>query len=127
MSSLKTHTLVRLSIGLTLLSLALAACGGSGSAAQPEPLALTLHAQDIKFDVTALAARVNQPVSLTYVNEGAIDHAFAVDGLVDQQKVRPGEAVTFTFTPRAAGAFKFYCAMPGHEMAGMVGTLTVAP
>jgi len=110
---------------LMLIGLALASCGGKSS--QPEPLALTIHAQDIKFDVTALTAKVNQPVNLTYVNEGVIDHAFVIDGLVDDQKVKPGETVTFTFTPHAAGAFKFYCAMPGHEMAGMVGMLTVAP
>jgi len=110
---------------LAAVSLMLTACGGNASPS--EPLALTIHAQDIKFDVTALAARVNQPVSLTYVNEGAIDHAFAIDGLADQQKVKPGETATFTFTPHTAGAFKFYCTMPGHEMAGMVGTLTVTP
>ena len=122
MTTKRFLTLVAL---LAAVSLTLAACGGSAS--QPEPLALTIHAQDIKFDVTALAAKVNQPVNLMYVNEGAIDHAFAIDGLVEQQKVKPGETVTFTFTPTAAGTFKFYCAMPGHEMAGMVGTLTVAP
>jgi plastocyanin len=110
---------------LAAVNLMLAACGSSAS--QPKSLALTIHAQDIKFDLTALTARVDQPVSLTYVNEGMIDHAFVIDGLVSEQKVKPGETLTFTFTPHAAGAFKFYCAMPGHEMAGMVGTLTVAP
>ena len=109
---------------LAAVSLMLAACG---SDSQPRPLALTIHAQDIKFDLTTLTARVDQPVNLTYVNQGTLDHAFVVDGLVSEQKVKPGETLTFTFTPHTAGAFKFYCAMPGHEMAGMVGTLTVTP
>ncbi len=127
MSTLRTHTLHRLSIGLTLLSLALAACSGSGSAAQPEPLALTLHAQDVKFDVNTLSAKVGQPVTLTYFNEGVIDHAFGIDDLLENQTIAPGQTAIFNFTPTTAGTFRFYCAIPGHEMAGMVGTLTVAP
>lgn len=86
---------------------------------------LTLRARDIAFDVTTLEAKANQPIELTYVNEGLIDHAFLIEGLLDEQTMRPGETRTFTFTPTQAGEFKFVCIMPGHEMAGMVGTLTV--
>ena len=89
------------------------------------PLAVTLHAQDIKFDLTTIQAKVNQPVTLTYSNEGSIDHAFAIPDLVEEQKIRPGQTVVFTFTPKQPGEFKFVCAMPGNEMAGMVGTLVV--
>ncbi len=106
---------------LVFLALSLAACSGSSLEAQR----LTLHARDIAFDVTALEVKANQPVSLTYVNEGLIDHAFKIEGLLDEAKVKPGEMHTFTFTPTQAGQFKFICAMPGHEMAGMAGTLTV--
>jgi nitrite reductase (NO-forming) len=100
-----------------------AGCGGS-QPAQP-PLAVTLHAQDIKFDVTTIQVTVDQPVQLTYINEGVIDHAFAIPGLVAEQKVRPGQTVVFRFTPDKVGQFKYVCVIPGHEMAGMVGTLVV--
>ncbi len=115
----------KLFMGSVLLCLAItvfAAC--SRAPAQP-PLAVTLYAQDIKFDLTTIQAKVNQPVTLTYSNEGSIDHAFAIPDLVEEQKIRPGQTVVFTFTPKQAGQFKFVCAMPGHEMAGMVGTLVV--
>lgn len=117
----------KLFLGSLLLCCAvilLTACGGAP--AQP-PLAITLHAQDIKFDVAKIEAKVNQPVTLTYINEGKIDHAFAIPELVAEQKIRPGQTVEFTFTPKQAGQFKFVCTLPGHEMAGMVGALTVAP
>ena len=125
MLSRKNNNWLRLSMGLALLSLALVACGNA--AAQPDPVALTLHAQDIKFDVTSLNAQVGQSVTLTYVNQGVIDHAFVIDNYVDEQTLTPGQTTTFSFTPTESGTFKFYCAIPGHEAAGMVGTFTVTP
>ncbi|MGQ0602542.1 MAG: cupredoxin domain-containing protein [Anaerolineales bacterium] len=112
----------KLTFLIAIVAFSLTAC--AGQADQPAQ-SLTLRARDIAFDATTLEVKANQPVSLTYVNEGLIDHAFKIEGLLDEQKVKPGEAHTFTFTPIQAGQFKFVCAMPGHEMAGMVGTLTV--
>ena len=102
----------------------LAACGGQPTASAQN---LTLRARDIVFDVTALHVKADQPVNLTYVNDGVIDHAFAIEGLVKEQKVKPGQKVAFTFTPTTSGAFKYYCAIAGHEAMGMVGMLTVTP
>ena len=106
-----------------LLSLALAACGGPTS--QPEPLALTLRAQDIKFDMNTMRVKVRQPVALSYINQGVIDHALVIDDLVAGQTVTTGQTTTFNFTPSTAGSFKFYCAIPGHAAAGMTGELIV--
>lgn len=101
----------------------LIACGNKLPALPP--LDLTLHAQDIKFDQNILTAKVNQPINLTYINEGMIDHAFKIEGIVEEYKVKPGETHVFTFTPKTTGEFKYVCAMPGHAEAGMVGTLKV--
>jgi len=108
---------------LCITSLLLVACG-EDAPAQP-PLEMKILAQDIKFDVKTLTAKVDQPVKLTYVNQGSIDHAFKIEGLVDEYQVKPGQTHVFEFTPTKAGQFKFVCAMPGHEPAGMVGTLFV--
>jgi len=118
-----TYRLRLLFLGFCLWSLV--ACGGDRPAVPT--VALTLHAQDIKFDVTTLKVKVKQPVQLTYINQGSIDHAFAIPGLVEEQKVKPGQQTIFTFTPSKVGTFKYRCAMPGHEAAGMVGTLLVEP
>ena len=110
---------------LCVAGLLLAACG-EDAPAQP-PLEMRILAQDIKFDVKTLMVKVDQPVKLTYINQGSIDHAFKIEGIVNEYKVKPGETHVFQFTPSKAGQFKFVCAMPGHEPAGMVGTLVVEP
>ena len=112
---------------LTVASLGLAACGGGGSAATPEPLNVTIHGKDIVFDITTLTAKVGQTVNITYINDGVLEHTFLIDGVVTDQKIAPGATTTFSFTAPAAGAYPYYCNVPGHEEAGMVGTLTVNP
>ena len=109
---------------LMALPLTLVGCGGAPVAAS-QAQAVTVRARDIAFDVTTLNAKAGQPIEVTYVNEGTLEHAFAIEGLVKQQTTKPSQTRTFTFTPTATGAFKYYCAIAGHEPAGMVGTLVV--
>ena len=111
---------------VTVFGLTLAACGGSGGST-PEPLAVTINGEDIKFDVTAIEAKVGQTINVTYNNKGVLDHTFLIDGLVTEQKVAPGQTITFSFTPKSAGTFEFYCNVAGHREAGMIGALTVTP
>ena len=111
---------------VTVFGLTLAACGGGGGST-PEPLAVTINGEDIKFDVTAIEAKVGQTVNVTYNNKGVLDHTFLIDGLVTEQKVAPGQTITFSFTPKSAGTFEFYCNVAGHREAGMIGALTVTP
>jgi uncharacterized cupredoxin-like copper-binding protein len=103
--------------------LSVAACGKDDVPAQQ----LTLQGLDIKFDRQTLLIKAGQPVELTYQNKGSIDHAFQIDGLVDNVKIRPGQTRVFKFTVARPGEYKFVCAMPGHEIAGMVGILRVEP
>ncbi|MEK7329097.1 MAG: cupredoxin domain-containing protein [Chloroflexota bacterium] len=111
---------------VAVFSLALAACGGGG-ASTPDPLAVTINGEDIKFDLTAIEAKVGQTVNITYINKGVLDHTFLIDGLVTEQKVAAGQTITFSFTPKSAGTFEYYCNVAGHKEAGMIGTLTVTP
>lgn len=114
--------LQKLTFLISIVALSLTACAGQ---AGPPVQALTLRARDIAFDATTLEVKANQPVELTYINEGRIDHAFSINGVLAEQKVKPGETRLFTFTPTQPGQYKFICVMPGHEMAGMAGTFTV--
>ena len=57
------------SVVVVVTSLLLVACGGSSGGAG---VTVTLKAQDIKFDVKEIKAKANQPVVVSYVNEGTL-------------------------------------------------------
>ncbi len=105
-------------IGLTL---GLAACGGEKLPTQQ----LAIQGLDIKFNLEMLSAKAGQPIELTYENKGSIDHAFRIDGVAKEMKIRPGEIHVFRFTIKQPGDYEFVCAIPGHEMAGMKGILRI--
>ncbi len=104
-----------------LLVLSLAACTKEPMQVQQ----VTIQGLDIKFNLNTLTVNAGQPIELTYENRGVIDHAFKIDGIAKEIKIRPGETRVITFTVKKPGDYRFVCAMPGHEMAGMAGTLRV--
>ena len=56
-------------------------------------------------------------------NAGAAPHNFSIDALKISQDQAPGE--TYEIAVNApAGQYEYYCNVPGHKEAGMVGTLT---
>lgn len=130
-------------------AIGLSACGSSsdGSAAAPAATttaetattpapssgagsSLTLTADPggaLKFDTTTLSAKAGT-VTITLDNPSSVPHAIAVEGDgVDQdgETVQEGGTSTVTVTLKA-GTYTFYCPVPGHEAAGMKGTLTVS-
>lgn len=59
-------------------------------------------------------------------NTGASLHDFVVDDLGIAVAAPAGETVTVTIPADAApGEYQFYCSVPGHAQAGMVGTLVI--
>ena len=51
-------------------------------------------------------------------------HNFAIDELGIDVDIDPG-ATQEVVINAPAGAYEYYCNVPGHKAAGMVGTLTV--
>lgn len=125
---------------LGLLTLALAACS-----AAPSVQEITLEATDIHFDHTSFEVQANQPVRLTYVNNGVLEHDFTIVAIpvkeVDEHAdegdhamttepdlhvaPKPGTTGTLEFTPTTPGTYEFFCTVAGHREGGMVGTLVV--
>jgi plastocyanin/mono/diheme cytochrome c family protein len=106
-----------------------AGSGGSDEqAATPEASAdggLTIEARDIAFSTDQLTVKPGDTITMT--NAGSLEHDFTVDDL-GIHEVTPGNGDTVTITiPEDAkpGDYEFYCSVPGHKQAGMVGTLTV--
>lgn len=111
---------------VVILSLVLVACG-SGASSAPVGVSLTLKAQDIKFDLKEIKAKANQPINITYINEGTIEHTFVIADLGVKESVQPGQKKVITFTPSKSGTYKFVCDVLGHTESGMVGQLIVEP
>jgi uncharacterized cupredoxin-like copper-binding protein len=57
-------------------------------------------------------------------NEGVTPHNFSIDELGISVDIAPG-ATEETVINAPAGEYEYYCNVPGHKQAGMVGTLTV--
>jgi plastocyanin len=94
---------------------------GSPSPAAGAP---SIKLLDIRFDPKDVTIAADTDVQVTLSNEGVAPHNFSIDELGIDVDVQPGdEAVVLINAP--AGEYKFYCNVPGHEAAGMVGTLTV--
>jgi len=87
---------------------------------------------DIAFNPKELTIPANQDVTITLVNNGAALHNFSItdhknDGLQNLNisvNVDPGQTQTVTINA-PAGDYYFFCNVPGHEAAGMYGTLHV--
>lgn len=95
-----------------------------------DPVTITSH--DIFFDPREVTIPANTDVTLHLPNRGMITHNFSVtdrknpnvpdlDIVID---LPPGAIETTTINA-PAGDYYFYCNIPGHEAAGMFGTLHV--
>jgi len=98
------------------------------------PTEAKIVATDLKFTPTTIAAKVGQPVKVTFENKGVIEHDLTFPGMkadksADALKAvaRAGQSATLEFTPTAAGKYDYICTIPGHKEAGMKGTINVAP
>jgi plastocyanin len=67
-------------------------------------------------------------VTFTFTNDSPVPHDFAIEsgedelGVTKQISGGASEDLTVTLKP---GEYTYYCTVPGHEAAGMKGTLTV--
>lgn len=83
---------------------------------------ISMESANFFFKSNTLSLKMNQPVKITFKNTGV--HTFTVDELGVNVKLTDGSG-SVTFTPKKTGTFQYYCAIPGHKEAGMVGTVTV--
>ena len=93
-------------------------------AAAGEAGAVEVVSYDIYFEPTELAIPADTDVTVTLPNEGVTLHNFAIDELSIDVDIEPG-ATQEAVINAPAGVYEYYCNVPGHKAAGMVGTLTV--
>jgi Cu-Zn family superoxide dismutase len=92
---------------------------------------LTVEMVDIDFNPNDFSIPANTDVTITLPNNGAAVHNFNVDGKnnpsdpgIRSGDVQPGDSATVTVN-LPPGEWYYYCSIPGHEAAGMYGTITV--
>jgi uncharacterized cupredoxin-like copper-binding protein len=101
--------------------------GGTPTTGATTAAAMTVDvvAQDIFFEPKELTIPANTDVTVNLPNEGAAPHNFSIDALGIDVDIAPG-ATEQVVINAPAGEYEFYCNVPGHKEAGMVGTLTVS-
>ncbi len=98
--------------------------GASSEGASADTFVVT--SQDIYFDPKEFSIPADADVMLSLVNAGAAPHNFSIDALKISQDQAPGETHEVP-VKAAAGDYEYYCNVPGHKEAGMVGKMTADP
>jgi uncharacterized cupredoxin-like copper-binding protein len=134
-----------LAIAPAAVALIIAGCGsyGSGSTASTttkssssstssgggQMLRLTADpGGQLRFNTSTLTAKPGKvTIVMTNPSSAGMDHGISVEGNgvdSDGPTVAPGKTSTVTVSLKK-GTYEYYCPVPGHEQAGMKGTLTV--
>ena len=112
---------------LALLLWAAAACGGSGASQPAGSIKVTMS--EFKFDPSSISVKPGKS-TFFLVNSGSVAHDMVIekqDGsrVASSELVQAGNSSVFTVDNLAAGSYRIVCTQPGHESAGMKGTLSV--
>ncbi len=103
-------------------------CGDAAPASPPaSPAAVAVTATEWRFDPTTVQLRAGQRVVLSVTNAGDHLHTYTVPKLrIDTRALEPGATRALTLTvPAERGRYDVLCTFPGHEEAGMSGSLVV--
>lgn len=132
---------------LPLAAFVLAAC--SGASATAGTTEIVLDASGLQYQPATIEVTAGQPVKLTFNNKDSVDHDFSImeipmatmgataepmaghdmGNMTVQPQLHMAVAMngtnTMEFTPTKPGTYEFFCTVPGHKDAGMIGTLVV--
>jgi plastocyanin len=101
------------------------------SGAAPPPLAgaptIEVTGLDFRFQPAEIRIKAGQNVNIALANRGAIIHDITIPALQVSLVAQPGQRVTAGLAAARPGTYEFYCSVPGHREAGMVGRLVVVP
>lgn len=126
-------TVVKGGIAIAALAVGVAACGGSdsGSSGYKEPKGppvktLNVESGNVFFKPTTLTSPPGI-VKITLKNVESGTHDLEIHGISGFQIEVSGTGSTASSKVELKkGKYDYYCSIPGHEAAGMKGTLTVS-
>jgi plastocyanin len=122
--------------GAAVMAVLAGACGGGGSSGGGGGGSASGGGQVVEIDVassgfaytTSTATATAGHVVIKSMNPQSTGHDISLKGNgVDEhgEVVQDGGVSTIDIPDLKAGTYTFYCSVPGHEAAGMKGTLTV--
>jgi plastocyanin len=120
-------TLSGLSLGAVLAAAMVAGTSTSGVSAEALAKLPALATLPNSFDRNELRAKVGETVALRLENQDTQSHSFDIDEFTVHTLLPAGATSLALFTPSTPGSYTFYCSIPGHREAGMVGTLIAEP
>ncbi len=113
--------------GASLVSATLPSNATAGVSSQTLAQLPTVVVSRMRFQPDQLHARVGETVALRLDNRDPEEHYFDIDELNVHVAMPSGTSALAVFRPTKPGTYTFYCQVPGHREAGMVGTLIVEP
>ncbi|HWV24708.1 MAG TPA: PQQ-binding-like beta-propeller repeat protein [Thermomicrobiales bacterium] len=127
---MKGAALIALTLGGEIQTQATPQAGASpeSNAASPQASSGTtaeVACVDINFEPKEMSIAADTDVQVHVTNKGLLQHDWTVeDTEFGTELLNGGEDTTLTVN-LPAGTYTYYCTVPGHREAGMVGTLTV--
>jgi plastocyanin len=81
--------------------------------------------ENTMFVETSLTMTNGEVLGLFVINKDGIEHTFDIDSLGIHVQLPPESTTAVAIKPTGPGRLEFYCSVPGHRDAGMVGTINV--
>jgi plastocyanin len=82
-------------------------------------------AQGTKYLTTSYTMSSSDVLGLFVQNKDGAVHSFDIDTLNIHVQVPANSTIAIAIKPTGPGTLEFYCSIPGHKAAGMVGTIEV--
>jgi hypothetical protein len=109
---------------ITSLLAGSAPAGGAGVAEEPT-VSGVLTVEKNAFVERSLDMNDGEVLGLFIVNKDPFPHAFDIGSLDIHVQLPPNSTAAVAIRPSGPGNVEFFCGVPGHREAGMVGTLSV--
>lgn len=93
---------------------------------QPQVPAQTVSVKAFSFGYSPSTIRLTRGERIILeITSLDVDHTFTADDLGIDLSVKGGETISIEYTPKVSGEYEFYCSVPGHREAGMVGKIII--
>lgn len=88
---------------------------------------IEIVATDFAYDPSEITLKAGETVNIRLVNRGTLVHDLMLPGFRMHLLAAPGQSITSGIRASRPGEYVFFCGVPGHREAGMIGKIIVVP